>query len=116
LPRIDSVRQLTVRTFDDFEQVAEVQGELVGVIRGTVKEVVCGQSAIFCSEKASIRIPLYAQVGYLLGLRVCPWHRYGEINPGLHLLASFRGYFLLRSFPIQQEMARAASDVIQLDF
>jgi len=65
-------------TLSIFEQVAEVQGEIVGVIRGSVKEVVCSQSAILCSEKASIRIPLYARVGYLLGLRVCPWRRYGE--------------------------------------
>ncbi|XP_024360635.1 probable N-acetyltransferase HLS1 [Physcomitrium patens] len=52
--------------------VAEIGGEIVGVIRGSVKEVVCSQSAA-CSDKASIR--KYARVGYLLGLRVCPRHR-----------------------------------------
>lgn len=57
-------------------QVAEVGDEIVGVIRGSVKDVVCSQSALICSEKASIRIPIYSRVGYLLGLRVCPSHRY----------------------------------------
>lgn len=57
-------------------QVAEVQGKIVGVIRGSVKDVAGTQSAIFCSEKAEIRIPLtWTRVGYLLGLRVCPLHR-----------------------------------------
>ncbi|KAG0600536.1 hypothetical protein M758_11G042200 [Ceratodon purpureus] len=55
--------------------VAEVGGEIVGVIRGSVKDVVCSQSALIVKEKAQIRIPLYARVGYLLGLRVCPLHR-----------------------------------------
>lgn len=55
--------------------VAEVGDEIVGVIRGSVKDVVCSQSALICSEKASIRIPIYSRVGYLLGLRVCPSHR-----------------------------------------
>jgi hypothetical protein len=58
------------------EQVAEVGNSIVGVIRGGVKDVVCHHSAVVRSEKGSIRIPLYARVGYLLGLRVCPSHRY----------------------------------------
>ena len=62
-----------------FQQVAEVGGRIVGVIRGGVKDVVCRQSALLRTEKAEIRIPLYARVGYLLGLRVCPLHRLVKI-------------------------------------
>lgn len=57
-------------------QVAEVQGKIVGVIRGSVKDVAGTQSAIFCSKESSIHIPFWTRVGYLLGLRVCPLHRY----------------------------------------
>lgn len=56
-------------------QVAEVGDVIVGVIRGSVKDVVCSQSALICSQKARFRIPIYSRVGYLLGLRVCPSHR-----------------------------------------
>lgn len=49
-------------------QVAEAVGgplgmEIVGVVRGCVKTVVCGKSQLFI------------KVAYLLGLRVCPHHR-----------------------------------------
>ena len=53
------------------EQVAETSGPdgrcIVGLVRGTVKSVASG--------KSRPGAPAFAEVGYILGLRVAPSHR-----------------------------------------
>jgi hypothetical protein len=70
------VRHLPVHTM----LVAEVAKQIVGVVRGGVNDVVCRSKKItgVSEEDASSLtiVPVYARVGYLLGLRVCPLHRY----------------------------------------
>ncbi|CAK9871538.1 unnamed protein product [Sphagnum jensenii] len=69
------VRHLPVHTM----LVAEVAKQIVGVVRGGVNDVVCRSKKItgVSEEDASSLtiVPVYARVGYLLGLRVCPLHR-----------------------------------------
>jgi len=69
------VRHLPVHTM----LVAEVAKQIVGVVRGGVNDVVCRSKKIsdVSEEDASsvTIVPVYARVGYLLGLRVCPLHR-----------------------------------------
>jgi hypothetical protein len=71
--------------------------QIVGVVRAGVKDVVCGTKKIVTAAAAAasvdqqqqqkqlenaptaaatVEVPVYARVGYLLGLRVCPSHRY----------------------------------------
>jgi hypothetical protein len=75
--------------------------QIVGVLRAGVKDVVCGTKKIVTvaaaaasvdqqqqqqqqkqlenaatAAAATVEVPVYARVGYLLGLRVCPSHRY----------------------------------------
>lgn len=72
--------------------------QIVGVVRAGVKDVVCGTKKIVtaaaaaasvdrqqqeqkqlenaATAAATVEVPVYARVGYLLGLRVCPSHRY----------------------------------------
>ncbi len=95
------VRHLPVYTM----LVAEISGDdnrrsssckqIVGVVRAGVKDVVCGTKKIVTAASvdqqqqqqqkqlenaataaATVEVPVYARVGYLLGLRVCPSHRY----------------------------------------
>lgn len=57
------------------EQVAETVGpapEIVGVVRGCVKTVATTTSVE--------TLAVYAKVGYILGLRVSPYHRYAYQN------------------------------------
>jgi hypothetical protein len=99
---VGRVRHLPVYTM----LVAEVSGDdhrrsssckqIVGVVRAGVKDVVCGTKKIVtaaaaaasvdqqqqkqlenaATAAATVEVPVYARVGYLLGLRVCPSHRY----------------------------------------
>ncbi len=95
------VRHLPVYTM----LVAEISGDdhrrsssckqIVGVVRAGVKDVVCGTKKIVtaaaaaasidqqqkqlenaATAAATVEVPVYARVGYLLGLRICPSHRY----------------------------------------
>jgi hypothetical protein len=74
--------------------------QIVGVVRAGVKDVVCGTKKIVtvaaaaasvdqqqqqqqkkqlenaATAAATVEVPVYSRVGYLLGLRVCPSHRY----------------------------------------
>ncbi len=72
--------------------------QIVGVVRAGVKDVVCGTKKIVtaaaaaasidqqqqqqkqlenaATAAATVEVPVYARVGYLLGLRICPSHRY----------------------------------------
>lgn len=49
-----------------------VERKMVGLIRSSVKAVVCGNKQIRPGEE---HIPLFANVAYILGLRVSPTHR-----------------------------------------
>jgi hypothetical protein len=98
---VGRVRHLPVYTM----LVAEISGDdhrrsssckqIVGVVRAGVKDVVCGTKKIVTAasvdqqqqqqkqlenaataDAATVEVPVYARVGYLLGLRVCPSHRY----------------------------------------
>ncbi|KAL3687788.1 hypothetical protein R1sor_014097 [Riccia sorocarpa] len=66
--------------------VAEMNCEIVGVIRAGIKNVVCGMSqgewvkagsrrTSSCSRSEEVAAPVYARAAYLLGLRVSPQHR-----------------------------------------
>lgn len=74
---------LTVGFFFPFQQVAATadQNEIVGMIRGCIKTVTCGQklsrSAIPNSDHQPPKhLPVYTKLAYILGLRVSPAHRY----------------------------------------
>lgn len=62
-------------------QVAEVDQEIVGVVRAGIKTVVCGKSGAKSVQSGSRSrthlqdVPIYAKAAYLLGLRVSPAHR-----------------------------------------
>ncbi|KAG6551753.1 hypothetical protein Mapa_006844 [Marchantia paleacea] len=61
--------------------VAEVDQEIVGVVRAGIKTVVCGKSGAKSVQSGSRSrshpqdVPIYARAAYLLGLRVSPAHR-----------------------------------------
>lgn len=73
---------------DLIKQVAEMEEEgekkIVGMVRGCIKTVSCGRklfrngSSNDDGEDDSTKIitPIYAKVASILGLRVCPSHRY----------------------------------------
>eukprot|EP00253_Pinus_taeda_P013167 PITA_13167 len=62
--------------------------EMVGLIRGSVKAVVCGNKQLRPGEQ---RIPLFATVAYILGLRVSPTHR--RMGIGLRLVGAVEEWF-----------------------
>ncbi|CAM6045427.1 unnamed protein product [Sphagnum compactum] len=96
------VRHLPVYTMlvaeisgDDHRRSSSCQ-QIVGVLRAGVKDVVCGTKKIVTAAAAAasvdqqqqqkqlenaptaaatVEVPVYARVGYLLGLRVCPSYR-----------------------------------------
>ncbi|KAJ7527606.1 hypothetical protein O6H91_16G063000 [Diphasiastrum complanatum] len=78
-----------VRHFPAFAMlVAEVDGSrIVGLVRAGVKDVVCGKKISNKNHdvvgKVQHEEPVYARVGYVLGLRVCPFHR--RLGIGLRL-------------------------------
>ena len=47
--------------------------EIAGLVRGCVKTVVSGTTT---TQQANNKDPIYTKVGYVLGLRVSPSHRY----------------------------------------
>jgi len=60
------------------EKVAETatgpnSTEIAGLVRGCVKTVVYGTGT---TQQAKDDDPIYTKVGYILGLRVSPSHRY----------------------------------------
>lgn len=57
--------------------------EIVGLVRGCVKTVTCGKRLARNSKlttggatTTTKHVPVYTKVGYILGLRVAPSHRY----------------------------------------
>jgi hypothetical protein len=64
----------------DLEKVAETatgpnSTEIAGLVRGCVKTVVSGTGTTQ-GQQAKDDDPIYTKVGYILGLRVSPSHRY----------------------------------------
>jgi len=62
--------------------------EMVGLIRGSIKAVVCGNKQLQPGEK---QIPLFANAAYILGLRVSPTHR--RLGIGLRLVRAVEEWF-----------------------
>ncbi|GLJ37700.1 hypothetical protein SUGI_0765780 [Cryptomeria japonica] len=60
--------------------------EMVGIIRGSIKTVVCG-----INNQELQQIPLYTKAAYILGLRVSPTHRRKGI--GLRLVQEIEKWF-----------------------
>jgi len=63
------------------KQVAETatgpnSTEIAGLVRGCVKTVVSGTAGTGTTQQAKDDDPIYTKVGYILGLRVSPSHRY----------------------------------------
>lgn len=63
-----------------------LQGEIVGIIRGSIKTVVCGVKQLEWEET-----PIYTKAAYMLGLRVSPTHRRKGI--GLRLVQALEAWF-----------------------
>ena len=72
----------------DYEQVAEMGEEIVGMIRGCIKTVTCGKRIsrnvksnysisynVIDNNDLSKPVPVYSKVAYILGLRISPSHR-----------------------------------------
>lgn len=62
--------------------------DMVGLIRGSIKTVVCGNKQLRPGEK---EIPLFANAAYILGLRVSPTHR--RMGIGLRLVRAVEEWF-----------------------
>ncbi|KAH7665351.1 Acyl-CoA N-acyltransferase protein [Dioscorea alata] len=78
--------------------VAETVGpatEIVGLIRGCVKTVTCGKkptrSGAATAKHQNPSTPIYTKVGYILGLRVSPYHR--RMGIGLKLVREMEKWF-----------------------
>lgn len=65
-----------------------VEGEMVGLVRGSIKAVVCGNKQLQPGEQ---RIPLFTNAAYILGLRVSPTHR--RMGIGLMLIQAVEKWF-----------------------
>lgn len=59
-----------------FQQVAEIDKEIVGMIRGCIKTVTCGKNLSRSKTSVTKHIPIYTKLAYILGLRVSPNQRY----------------------------------------
>jgi len=54
--------------------------EIVGMIRGCIKTVTCGQKLdLNHKSQNDVVKPLYTKLAYVLGLRVSPFHRYPSV-------------------------------------
>ncbi|RDX88990.1 putative N-acetyltransferase HLS1-like protein, partial [Mucuna pruriens] len=73
--------------------VAEIEQEIVGMIRGCIKTVACGKR-LSRNEKHKTNakhIPVYTRVAYVLGLRVSPDQR--RMGIGFKLVQRMEGWF-----------------------
>jgi hypothetical protein len=64
--------------------------EIAGLVRGCVKTVVSGTAGTTQGQQSKDDDPIYTKVGYILGLRVSPSHRYVVVllraNPTTNVL------------------------------
>ncbi|XP_071703339.1 probable N-acetyltransferase HLS1 [Rutidosis leptorrhynchoides] len=68
------------------------KAEIVGMIRGCIKTVTCGQklSRNMPGELSKL-VPVYTKLAYILGLRVSPFHR--RMGIGLKLVSKIEEWF-----------------------
>ncbi|KHN36291.1 hypothetical protein glysoja_003414 [Glycine soja] len=74
--------------------VAEIGGELVGMIRGCIKTVTCGKRLSRNGKHNNTNakhVPVYTKVAYILGLRVSPNRR--RMGIGLKLVRKMETWF-----------------------
>ncbi|CAN1193085.1 Probable N-acetyltransferase HLS1 [Linum perenne] len=72
--------------------VAEMGDEIVGMIRGCIKTITCGQKLSRSNQNHfSSSLPLYTKAAYVLGLRVSPSHR--RMGIGLKLVRRLEEWF-----------------------
>jgi GNAT superfamily N-acetyltransferase len=76
-------------------QVAEIDNEIVGMIRGCIKTVTCGKKLSRptknTNEQNSNHVPVFTKLAYILGLRVSPNHR--RMRIGLKLVQKLEQWF-----------------------
>lgn len=65
---------------EDDDEDGKEKREIVGMIRGCIKSVTCGQKYPRHSKSAlndpPKPLPVFTKLAYILGLRVSPSHRY----------------------------------------
>ncbi|KAH7566686.1 hypothetical protein ACOSP7_023292 [Xanthoceras sorbifolium] len=74
--------------------VAEIDEEIVGMIRGCIKIVTCGKKLSRNGKNnnsTNKHLPVYTKVAYILGLRVSPSHR--RMGIGLKLVTRIEEWF-----------------------
>ncbi|CAL0330783.1 unnamed protein product [Lupinus luteus] len=75
--------------------VAEIDEEIVGMIRGCIKTVTCGKKQLNRQNNndsnPTKHVPIYTKVAYILGLRVSPSHR--KMRIGLKLVQTMEQWF-----------------------
>ncbi|OIV93788.1 hypothetical protein TanjilG_07691 [Lupinus angustifolius] len=75
--------------------VAEIDEEIVGMIRGCIKTVTCGKKQLHRKNnndsEPTKHVPIYTKVAYILGLRVSPSHR--RMRIGLKLVQTMEQWF-----------------------
>lgn len=71
--------------------VAEIDKEIVGMIRGCIKTVTCGKNLSRSKTSVTKHIPIYTKLAYILGLRVSPNQR--RMGIGLKLVKKMEAWF-----------------------
>ncbi|CAN0917864.1 Probable N-acetyltransferase HLS1-like [Linum grandiflorum] len=72
-------------------KVAEMGDEIVGMIRGCIKTLTCGQKLSRSNPNPTNSLPVYTKAAYVLGLRVSPSHR--RMGIGLKLVRRLEEWF-----------------------
>ncbi|KAK9163689.1 hypothetical protein Syun_004591 [Stephania yunnanensis] len=72
-------------------QMDDEEGEIVGLIRGCIKTVTCGQKLSRNPNTLNSAVPVYTKLAYILGLRVSPSHR--RMGIGLKLVSRMEQWF-----------------------
>ncbi|KAK9165967.1 hypothetical protein Scep_001158 [Stephania cephalantha] len=72
-------------------QMDDEEGEIVGLIRGCIKSVTCGQKLSRNPNTLNSAVPVYTKLAYILGLRVSPSHR--RMGIGLKLVSRMEQWF-----------------------
>ncbi|XP_058069898.1 probable N-acetyltransferase HLS1 [Magnolia sinica] len=73
---------------------SRAEKEIVGLIRGCIKTVTCGNKLSRNGKNGSennVHLPIYTKVAYILGLRVSPSHR--RMGIGLKLVSRMEDWF-----------------------
>ncbi|XP_020593595.1 probable N-acetyltransferase HLS1 [Phalaenopsis equestris] len=70
-------------------EMVSPERQIVGLIRGCVKSVVCGEKA---ARRGGGSLPIHTKAAYILGLRVSPSHR--RLGIGLKLVQRMEEWFI----------------------